>query len=296
MKTITSLCIASVLVLILSCNNSKKGNYSVADVSLTNANKNEIPPPKEAPPLTEEADSTAVVVENETPKINTDTNQDWEKKIIKTGDITLELTNYNTYNGSIRQSIKTYGAYIASEEQTQNDNRISNSIVIKVPVAQFEKLINSFNGTDIKVLEKKITSEDVTGEVVDTKARLEAKKQLRQRYLDLLKQAKNMKDVLDIEKEINDIQEDIESASGRVKYLDHQSAYSTINLTYFQYINGAGESGFWGKTRVAFVEGISIFSSFILFLISVWPLLIIIVIGWYLIRQWRKKRQLRAKK
>ena len=64
----------------------------------------------------------------------------------------------------------------------------------------------------------KISTEDVTGEVVDTRARMEAKKQMRDRYLALLKQARNMKEILEVQTEINTIQEDIESASGRVGF------------------------------------------------------------------------------
>ena len=79
--------------------------------------------------------------------------------------------------------------------------------------------------------EKKITSEDVTTEVIDTRSRLEAKKQVRLRYLDLLKQAKNMEEILSVQSEINGIQEQIESAAGRMEYLQHSSSFSTIHLT-----------------------------------------------------------------
>jgi hypothetical protein len=53
--------------------------------------------------------------------------------------------------------------------------------------------------------------------VVDTRSRMEAKKQMRDRYLELLKQARNMKEILEVQQVINSIQEDIESGSGRVR-------------------------------------------------------------------------------
>ena len=43
-----------------------------------------------------------------------------------------------------------------------------------------------------RLTEKKMNSEDVTMEVIDTKSRLETKKEVRGRYLDLLKQARNI--------------------------------------------------------------------------------------------------------
>jgi hypothetical protein len=47
-----------------------------------------------------------------------------------------------------------------------------------VPVEQFEDLMNTLGGDGIKVIERKINSEDVTAEVLDNKGRVEAKKKL----------------------------------------------------------------------------------------------------------------------
>ena len=49
-----------------------------------------------------------------------------------------------------------------------------------------------------KINEKQITSEDVSAEYVDSRSRLEAKKQVRFRYLELLKGAKNMSDITEV--------------------------------------------------------------------------------------------------
>jgi len=61
---------------------------------------------------------------------------------------------------------------------------------------------------------------------------------MRLKYLEFLKQSKNMEEVLQVQNEINSIQEEIESTAGRVEFLSHQSFYSTINLTFYQPING----------------------------------------------------------
>jgi len=204
--------------------------------------------------------------------------QDWDKKIIKTARVTLELKDYKTFNTAIHDRVKRYGAYIAGEQQTESDMRIENSLTIKVPVVQFEDLMNSIGGDGIKVLEKNISTEDVTGELVDTKARIVAKQQVRDKYLELLKQAKSMKDILAVQEEINSIQEDLEAASGRVAYLSHSAAYSTISLTYYQYLNGnsaeTAEPSFLTKVKEAFATGGNIIINVLLFFVSVWPLVL----------------------
>ena len=168
-----------------------------------------------------------------------------------------------------------------------------------MPVEQFEDLMNTLGGDGIKVIERKINSEDVTAEVLDNKGRVEAKKEVRQQYLMLLKQAKTMKEILEVQTEINTVTEELESASGRVKYLNHQAAYSTIHLKYFQYTNPQQkpdeEPGFFSKIKEAFLGGANGIASFIIGLIGIWPLLIFIALVIFIFRKWNSKKVLKIK-
>ncbi len=205
---------------------------------------------------------------------------DWDKKIIKTANLNFELKEYDPFNNSIREKIKQVGGYIASEEQNQSEYKIENSMTIKVPVDQFDNALAILSAGVQKINEKKITSEDVTTEVVDTRSRLESKKQIRLRYLELLKQAKNMEDILSVQSEINGIQQEIESAAGRVEYLNHSSAFSTINLTFYQILNSSAKDtdqpAFGKKIAEAFKTGWIWVSELFVGMISIWPFLLLV--------------------
>jgi hypothetical protein len=215
---------------------------------------------------------------------------DWNKKIIKNATVKLEVKNLKKYNESLHEKIKKHGGYIAQEDNFFTDYKSESVIAIKVPVAQFEDLMNELGGADIKVVERSIKSEDVTGQVVDTKSRLEAKKQMRLKYLEFLRQSKNMAEVLQVQEEINGLQEEIEAAAGRIGYLNSQSAYSTINLTYYEPLKGfttpETEPGFFTKALEAFKTGADVIKALTLGLITIWPLLLILFGAIYL---WRKK-------
>ncbi len=215
---------------------------------------------------------------------------DWNKKIIKNATMKLEVKNLEKYNKSLHEKIKKHGGYIAQEDNFFTDFKSESVISIKVPVAQFEDLVNELGGADVKVVERSIKSEDVTGQVVDTKSRLEAKKQMRLKYLEFLKQSKNMAEVLQVQQEINGLQEEIEAAAGRIAYLNTQSAYSTINLTYYEplkgFTNPEAEPGFFAKALESFKTGADVIKTLTLGLISIWPLLLILFGAIYF---WRKK-------
>jgi len=221
---------------------------------------------------------------------------DWDKKIVRTAQVSMEVKNYQTYNDLLRRTIKQLGGFIASEEQSQSGYKKENALVIKVPVDQFDNALSQLGGGSEgdKLLEKKINAEDVTMEVVDTKARLEAKRAVRQRYLDLLKQAKDMDDILKVQSEINSIQEEIESATGRVAYLTHSAALSTINLNFYQVLEGGAqeyrEPSFFQQLRNAFGDGWQLSSRLAIGLTRLWPLWTMALLGWIGWRRWRVYR------
>jgi len=96
-------------------------------------------------------------------------------------------------------------------------------MTIKVPVANFDDLLLQLPADSDKLVDKKISSQDVTMEVVDTKSRLETKREVRERYLELLRQAHKMEDILAVQSEINNIQQDMDQASGRIAWLGHSA-------------------------------------------------------------------------
>lgn len=208
--------------------------------------------------------------------------EDWDKKIVKTATLNLEVKDYKIYYNRLREKLRGLGGYIAQEDQTESDYKIENAVVIKVPVDQFDNALAELNGDGDKLNEKKISSQDVTGEYVDTKSRLEAKKQVRLRYLDLLKQARNMEEILNVQSEINDIQEEIEAAAGRIDYLSHAAAYSTINLTYYQVLNASAKNtdnpGIGAKITSAFKQGWGWIVDLFVGLVSIWPLFVLLFI------------------
>ncbi|MBO9659336.1 MAG: DUF4349 domain-containing protein, partial [Chitinophagaceae bacterium] len=249
----------------------------------TNKYKNEVNEEQTQSPGAKQSSGTQVPAEP----------QDWTRKIIKTADINVEVKDHQVFYSLLNQKIKNLGGYIASEEQSQDDYRIQNRLVVKVPVAQFDNAISGIDKDVLTVVQRRISSQDVTAEVVDTRSRMMAKKKVRQRYTELLGMAKTMEDVFTVEKEINSIQEDIEAADGRLSYLGHASAYSTINFTYFQILNAAAkktdDTGFGTQLKNALSAGMGWISWLFLSAIAVWPLWLFALAGYWLFRRKSKR-------
>jgi hypothetical protein len=136
---------------------------------------------------------------------------------------------------------------------------------------------------------KNITSRDVTEEFIDLETRLKNKRNYLTRYGDLLKQAKSVKDILEIEEKTRLIEEELESAEGRLKYLNNQVDFSTLTLQiskkndFNRYGNNKGK--FIDRLKVSLVKGWFGLVSFTLFVIRLWPFWIIVGVLYYFVRR-----------
>lgn len=203
-----------------------------------------------------------------------------EKKIIKTGNLTLETTSLKTYRDKLLKTLPNYGAYIARESIENNNYNNVSDWQISVPVKNFELLMTALEDMDsTRMVNRSISTDDVTHAWFDTRGRLEAKLQMRQKYMEFLKQSKNTTDMLQVQRELNFLQEEIESVTGRIDAMAKQSTYSTINLTVKDHLIGAipepETPGFLTRALEAFNNGAVVLTAIILAAVTIWPILLI---------------------
>lgn len=142
---------------------------------------------------------------------------------------------------------------------------------------------------------KEISARDVTEEFIDTEARLKNKKILEARYQELLKKATKVSEMLEIEQQLSEVRQEIESNEGRLKYLQSRVSMSTLKVEFYETV--AGEKGitisYGTKMKNALAEGFYGISRFFLGLLYIWPLILILVVLIFVLRKrFRRKKTL----
>lgn len=212
------------------------------------------------------------------------------KKIIKNADVSIVLEDYKRDMKKIKDTLQHFDCYISSETESNYDNYISNSITIRVKSEQFDSLMSAILSGNGKVTSKNIYVNDVTEQYIDVYQRLKNKKSIEKQYLELLKKAYTVNDVLNVTQYLRVIQEEIEASEGRLKYMDDQSAYSTIVLS----VSYSGETiayreTFWDRIKEGMEVGWDGVVTFVVGIFYVWPLWILLGIVIFVIRRSVKK-------
>ena len=218
------------------------------------------------------------------------------KKIIRDGSLTLKVKDIIAVRKQVDSIVFKMGGYVGSESFNSYEQESSYNIIIRVPAAQFERLVERLEKGTGEVLFKDISARDVTEEFVDLEIRLANKRKFTGRYAELLKKAGSVKEILEIEENIRKIEEEIESTEGRLRYLSDQVAYSKLTLTLTQQkeykYKPRQARNFAERLKESLHEGWKGFVSFLLFLLRIWPFWILAVIGWALYRRYKRRKKI----
>lgn len=211
-----------------------------------------------------------------------------ERKLTKEGTLVWETSDILKTHAGILERTKKLNGYLSDDNQVRDEYQIRTTMELRIPSDQFDTFIAGMEKDVRKFDEKNIKVIDVTEEYIDVAARIKTKKELEQHYYDLLKQTKNVSEVLQVEEQLNNVRTDIESAEGRLKYLNDRVSMSVLHLTFYE--TTSAPVGFFGETGKSFVEGWKGLLYFILGVIRVWPLIVVvsILIFWFIRRKLRK--------
>ena len=212
-----------------------------------------------------------------------------QKKIIKDGTMRIKTADMPASKKRFDVLLKSLNAYYELEDLQNNDAEIRYELKIRIPAENFEKLITSIEGGGDEITSKNIQARDVTEEYLDIATRLENKRVYMKRYQELLGKAQKIEDILAIDENIRTLQEEIESSEGRLKYLNDQVAFSTLNVTLFkakEYTYKAPQQDkFTERVKSAFSNGWSLLVNLIIGLFGIWPWLILLYIAYRIIKK-----------
>lgn len=215
------------------------------------------------------------------------------QKLIKTSSLTFETASVHKTFENIKSFITACNGYIQHDEEQKLYNRFQKTLIVRIPTNYFQPIIDSISKQVTVFDSKETTLKDVTEEFIDLEARLKSKRALEARYLQLLAKAKNVKDMLQIERQISIIREEIEAKQGRLKYLNNKINLSTLHITFYEItpIEKPSSQSFGARIWDATRGGVIGVGEFIIGILYVWPFVLIGIVLFYIIRKKIRKRK-----
>lgn len=156
-----------------------------------------------------------------------------ERQVIRTGTVVVEVEDFERARSNITEATEGYGGYVSdtSQERREIDNQtwVRGAVVLRVSQSEFDALVDDAKGLG-EVESVDTDAQDVTGQIVDIQARLKNLRAERDRLRELYQQANTTEDVLAVQRELSDVQQEIERLDARLQSLQNQVAYSTLTV------------------------------------------------------------------
>lgn len=216
-----------------------------------------------------------------------------EQKIIKEATLKFETDNLENSFSQIKKAASTSKARIINDSEGKDFATLFRNLTIKVPSQNFDRFISDVSKGVSYFEIKNISAQDVTEQYIDLTSRLKTKKKLEERYLEILKKANKVSEILEIEEQISAIREEIESKEGQLKYLESRVSESTVTIEFYKTIpeKEGVKISYGSKLGTAIKSGFFSLSDLLISLLSVWPFVILFFVFAYFIRKRLKRKK-----
>lgn len=225
-----------------------------------------------------------------------------ERKIIQNAELTIELDSPQESQRRIASIAVRHGGFVVTSETKQNTGRNQTSpqttltIIARVPAAKFDEAVKEIERLGGNLIHSKIAGQDVTEEYIDLEARIRTKRALESQFLEIMKRAGKISEALEVQKELAEVRSEIETMEGRHRFLENQSALSTITVTLQTPtpIVAATTGGFWHSIKLAFGEGFDTAAEIVIgvvrFIIVLIPITLLILLPGFFVLRWSLRR------
>lgn len=164
-----------------------------------------------------------------TPGVAVDNGAKVSPAVIRTAYLQIEIADVDAARTRLEERITAVGGYLSASSRYGDAAAPILEVTFRVPEASLNDLLVAFR-KEGKLLGESVNSYEVTMQLVDLEARLKSLRASESAYLDLLKRASSVADVLAVQAELTRVRSDIESYDAQRAALADQVAMSTITV------------------------------------------------------------------
>jgi hypothetical protein len=220
-----------------------------------------------------------------------------ERMIVRTGDMSLIVTDVSVARDEIVALATRLGGYVVSSYISGTAENIRGSIAIRVPDEEFDNALSELRALAVRVDSEQTNSQDVTEEYIDLQARLSNAEATEKQYLALLEKANDVEDILKIYDKLSQVRSEIEQLKGQIQYLERTTSMSYIGIDLRPEASTKPLASVWSALEVlkSAVRGL-VSTAQVVASIAIWLLIFIPLWGTVLgIIIWRIRRKRQRK-
>lgn len=161
-----------------------------------------------------------------------DASQLTDRVIIRTTALNLTVDNVAQAVQDVQSLVVRMGGQVASARYKNEGQHSPAVLSVRIPSELVDVFLRDVRSRAIKVNEETTSSQDVTEEYTDLGSQLRSQEATEAQYLELMKKATTVDEILKVQGQLNQIRGQIEKTRGRMLFLERRSDLTQIDLTF----------------------------------------------------------------
>ncbi len=153
-----------------------------------------------------------------------------DRLVVKVSYLSVLVKNVSEVMDSITNKAESLGGYMVNRNISRPEEGASGDLTIRVPADKLEEALTYIRSVGVRVVSENLDGTDVTDQYTDIAARLDTLEKTKSKFEQILEQAIAVEDILQVQRELVNVQAQIDSLKGQQQYLEKTSATSKITV------------------------------------------------------------------
>ena len=152
------------------------------------------------------------------------------RMVIQDTSLSLQVKDVAAEIKSIETTTKGLGGFLVNSHLSKPDSAASGNITVRIPEVKRAEAMEAFKKLAVKVVSESVSGTDVTDQYVDLDAQLAVLVKTKIKFEDILDKATAVTDLLNVQRELINLQSQIDSVKGQQKYYEQSAKLSLVSI------------------------------------------------------------------
>jgi len=152
--------------------------------------------------------------------------------IVRTGELHLEVGDVDAALRDGDAAVIRAGGYISGSTRATQGADGSAQVTYRIPSARWDATLGTLHGLARAVTSEEIKTDEVSGQVVDLKARIANLRSTEAALQAIMAKATKISDVLDVQKQLTSTRGEIEQLVAKQQQLEDQASFGSLVVAY----------------------------------------------------------------
>ena len=153
-----------------------------------------------------------------------------DRKVIQESEVSLLVKDVRQSTDAIITKAASTGGYMVNSYFNNPGEAPSATVTVRVPATKLSDFLSFLASHGVKVVSENLSGQDVTDQYVDIEARIATLLTTKAKFVQILSQAVEVSDILNVNQQIINIQSQIDSYKGQQQYLDKSAQMSRVTI------------------------------------------------------------------